>query len=71
MDTRSPAPHLAQASADDGRGPRPLRVAPARRRRRPALVLVGLLLILVGAAAPPCSRWPDRSRLATPSPART
>jgi hypothetical protein len=50
MDTRSPAPHLAQASADDGRGPRPLRVAPVRRQRRPALVLVGLLLILVGAA---------------------
>jgi hypothetical protein len=50
MDTRSPAPHLAQASADDGRGPRPLRVAPARRQRRPAIVLVGLLLILVGAA---------------------
>jgi hypothetical protein len=50
MDTRSPAPHLAQASADDGRGPRPLWVAPARRQRRPAIVLVGLLLILVGAA---------------------
>jgi SAF domain len=50
METRSPAPHLAAAPADDGRGPRPLRVAPARRQRRPALVLVGLLLILVGAA---------------------
>ena len=50
MDTRSPLPHLAEAPADDGRGPRPLRVAPPPRQRRPALVLVGLLLILVGAA---------------------
>jgi hypothetical protein len=50
METHSPAPHLAAAPANDGRGPRPLRVAPGRRQRRPALVLVGVLLILVGAA---------------------
>jgi hypothetical protein len=51
MTSHSPADHLAEAPADNGQGPRPLRVAPARRQRRPTFILVGLLLVLVAGAA--------------------
>jgi SAF domain len=50
MTSHSPAHHLAEAP-DNGRGPRPLRVAPARRQRRPTFILLGLLLVLVAGAA--------------------
>jgi SAF domain len=50
MATRT-ASSLDQASQDpDGQGPRSLRVTPTRRRRRPALILVGALLTIAGAA---------------------
>lgn len=41
---RSPQP------TPDGQGPRPLRVTPPRRQRRPALIVLALLLVLVSAA---------------------
>jgi hypothetical protein len=49
MATRPSA--LNEAPHDsDGQDPRSLRVTPTRRRRRPAFILLGVLLILAGAA---------------------
>jgi hypothetical protein len=45
-----PATHLAEAPADDGHAQRRLRLAPPRWQRRPAFVVLGLLLVLVFAA---------------------
>jgi hypothetical protein len=50
MATGSPTSRLGQAPADGSRGQPPLRVAPTRRRRRPSLIIVGLVVTL-GAAA--------------------
>jgi hypothetical protein len=52
MASTRPSPSaLADAPHDgDAQGPRSLRVTPTRRRRRPAWILLGLLLVLAGAA---------------------
>jgi hypothetical protein len=52
MATTRPSPFaLREAQHDsDAQSPRSLRVTPTRRRRRPAFILLGVLLVLAGAA---------------------
>lgn len=50
MGTPPPAGRLVEAPTDDGRRQPLLRLAPARRQRRPAFIVLGLVLILVGGA---------------------